>query len=139
MRAEYHFRLSGAEKQVHNPAGSAHALHFPAHGGQPAAFEPLSQKTAQTLLLTGGGVDGKQFFEEALEDNIEDELSYYDFEDDDEEEATRDLIRSRTYKQDTAWDIYQLDKNKLPTLDFNELGDMFYDNPDEFLEKYAIN
>ena len=77
--------------------------------------------------------------EEVLEDNIEDELSYYDFEDDDEEEATRNLIRNRTYNQDTAWDIYQLDKNKLPTLDLNELGEMFYNNPDEFLEKYAIN
>ena len=77
--------------------------------------------------------------EEALEDNIEDELSYYDFDDDDEEEATRNLIRSRTYSQDTAWDIYQLDKSKLPTLDFNELENMFYNDSNEFLKKYAIN
>ena len=91
------------------------------------------------LEMSYSVIESYSEIEEALEDNIEDELSYYDFEDDDEEEATRDLIRSRTYKQDTAWDIYQLDKNKLPTLDFNELGEMFYNDPDEFLEKYAIN
>ena len=91
------------------------------------------------LEMSYSVIESYSEIEEALEDNIEDELGYYDFEDDDEEEATRDSIRSRTYNQDTAWEIHQLDKSKLPTLNLSELGDMFYDNPDEFLEKYAIN
>lgn len=92
------------------------------------------------LEMSYSVIESYSEIEEVLEDYVEDELSYYDFEDDDdEEEATRDIIRTRIYNQDTVWDIHQLDKNKLPTLDFNELEDMFYNNPDEFLEKYTIN
>ena len=48
-------------------------------------------------------------------------------------------IREEVYGEDTAWDIHELDKAKLPTLNFNELNNMFYNNPNEFLELYAIN
>lgn len=103
-------------------------------------FEGTEEEAnARGLEMSYEVIEGYSEIEEALEDNIEDELSYYDFENDDEEEATRDFIRNRTYNQDTAWDVYQLDKSKLPTLDFNELENMFYNDSDDFLKKYAID
>ena len=103
-------------------------------------FEGTEEEAnARGLEMSYEVIESYSEIEEALEDNIEDELSYYDFEDDDEEEATRDFIRNRTYNQDTAWEVYQLDKSKLPTLDFNELENMFYNDSDDFLKKYAID
>lgn len=103
-------------------------------------FEGTEEEAnARGLEMSYEVIERYSEIEEALEDNIEDELSYYDFKDDDEEEATRDFIRNRTYNQDTAWDVYQLDKSKLPTLDFNELENMFYNDSDDFLKKYAID
>ena len=75
---------------------------------------------------------------DALEDDVKDQCEWenIDYEEGGEEV---DDIRDEVYGEDTAWDIHQLDESKLPTLDFNKLEDMFYNNPDEFLEKYAIN
>ncbi len=75
---------------------------------------------------------------DALEDDVKDQCEWenIDYEEGGEEV---DDIRDEVYGEDTAWDIHQLNENKLPTLDFNELENMFFNNPDEFLEKYAIN
>lgn len=75
---------------------------------------------------------------DALEDDVKDQCEWenIDYEEGGEEV---DDIRDEVYREDTAWDIHQLDESKLPTLDFNKLEDMFYNNSDEFLEKYAIH
>lgn len=74
---------------------------------------------------------------DALEDDVKFQCEQEDL---DYEEGGEEVdnIRDEVYGEDTAWDIHQLDKSKLPTLDFNKLENMFYNSPDEFLEKYAI-
>ena len=75
-------------------------------------------------------------------DSLEDSIREYCEEeglDYDENGEGVENIREEVYGEDTAWDIHQLNKSKLPTLDFNKLNNMFYNNPDEFLKKYAIN
>lgn len=74
----------------------------------------------------------------SLEDDIRQYCEEEDFDYDENGDEVED-IREEIYREDTAWDIHELDKIMLPTLDFNELNNMFYNNPDEFLEKYAIN
>ena len=74
---------------------------------------------------------------DVLEDDVKFQCEQEDLDYDEGGEEVDD-IRDEVYGEDTAWDIHQLNENKLPTLDFNELENMFYNNPDEFLEKYAI-
>lgn len=75
-------------------------------------------------------------------DSLEDEIREYceeeGFDYDENGEEVED-IREEVYGGDTAWDIHELDRAKLPTFNFNELNNMFYNNPDEFLKLYAIN
>ena len=73
-------------------------------------------------------------------DQLEDDIREYCEEeglDYDENGEEVENIREEFYGEDTAWDIHILDWTKLPTLDFNELDNMFYNNPDEFLKLYA--
>jgi len=74
----------------------------------------------------------------SLEDDIREYCEEEGFDYDENGEEVEN-IREEVYREDTVWDIHKLDKAKLPTLDFNELENMFYNNPDEFLEKYAIH
>lgn len=78
---------------------------------------------------------------EQLEDAVEDQFDFYDYdcEDENETQAVKDQIRDEIYSQDMAWEIYELDPNKLPTKDWKILIRMFTDDEDDFLEKYAIN
>lgn len=75
-------------------------------------------------------------------DQLEDDVKQYceeeGFDYDENGEEVED-IREEVYGGDIAWDIHELDKIALPTLDFNELNNMFYNNPDEFLELYAMD
>lgn len=75
---------------------------------------------------------------DALEDDVKFQCEQEDLDYDEGGEEVDD-IRAEVYGGDTAWNIYQLDESKLPTLDLGKLENMFYNNPDEFLEKYAIN
>lgn len=72
----------------------------------------------------------------SLEDNVREycEAEGLDYDEDGEEVEN---IREEIYGEDTAWDVHVLDWTKLPTLDFNKLNNMFYNNPDEFLKLYA--
>ena len=74
----------------------------------------------------------------SLEDNIREYCEEEGFDYDENGKEVED-IREEVYGEDTAWDIHELDKATLPTLDFNELNNMFYSNPDEFLELYAMD
>ena len=82
-------------------------------------------------------VDSYYDIRDALEEKVERicELEGIDLED----ESEVDEIRGEVYDEDAKWEIYQLDITKLPTVNTVELRDMFYNNPDDFLEKYAIN
>ena len=82
-------------------------------------------------------IDSYYDIRDALEEKVERicELEGIDLED----ESEVDEIREEVYDQDAQWEIYELDRIKLPTVNMVKLRDMFYNNPDEFLEKYAIN
>ena len=82
-------------------------------------------------------IDSYYDIRDALEEKIERicELEGIDFAD----ESEVDEVREEVYDQDAQWEIYELDRIKLPTVNTVKLRDMFYNNPDEFLEKYAIN
>ena len=75
---------------------------------------------------------------DVLEDDVKDQCEWENIDYDEGGEEV-DNIRNEVYGGDTAWDIHQLNDSKLPTLDFNKLENMFYNNPDEFLEEYAIH
>ena len=82
-------------------------------------------------------IDSYYDIRDALEEKVERicELEGIDLAD----ESEVDKIRGEVYDQDAQWEIYELDRTKLPTVNTVKLRDMFYNNPDEFLEKYAIN
>lgn len=87
--------------------------------------------------MAGDVIDSYYDIRDALEEEVERicELEGIDLED----ESEVDEIREEVYDEDAQWEIYELDITKLPTVNTMELRDMFYRNPDEFLEKYAIN
>lgn len=72
----------------------------------------------------------------SLEDDIREYCEEEGFDYDENGEEVED-IREEVYRGDTAWDIHELDRAKLPTLNFYKLSNMFYNNPDEFLKLYA--
>ena len=82
-------------------------------------------------------IDSYYDIRDALEEKVERicELEGIDLAD----ESEVDEVREEVYDQDAQWEIYELDRTKLPTVNTVKLRDMFYNNPDEFLEKYAIN
>lgn len=87
--------------------------------------------------MAGDVIDSYYDIRDALEEKVERicELEGIDLED----ESEVDEIRGEVYDEDVQWEIYELDITKLPTVNTMELRDMFYNNPDEFLKKYAID
>ena len=73
-------------------------------------------------------------YREIIED-LEESIEYYYLQD---EDADEDLIREDIYSENVAYTIFILDKDKLPTLDTNVLDSMYYNRPDEFIEKYSL-
>ena len=76
-----------------------------------------------------------------LEDDVEAQFDFYgyDCEDEVDEEGVKEYIRSEIYGQNTAWDLYELDENKLQTKDLRVLTNQFQNDEEEFLKLYAIN
>lgn len=72
---------------------------------------------------------------DALEEDVKDQCEWENIDYDEGGEEV-DNIRDEVYGEDTGWNIYRLDENKLPTSDFKKLEDMFYNSPDEFLREY---
>ena len=102
-------------------------------------FEGTEQEAeAEGLEMSYEVINDYSFIIDALEDDVKFQCEQEDLDYDEGGEEVDD-IRAEVYGEDTAWNIYQLDESKLPTLDFDKLENMFYRNPDEFLEKYAIN
>ena len=50
-----------------------------------------------------------------------------------------DDIRDEIYNSDMVYGCIELDLNKLPTLDIDELDRMFQEDEDEFIETYRLN
>lgn len=102
-------------------------------------FEGTEQEAeAEGLEMSYEVINDYSSIIDALEDDVKFQCEQEDLDYDEGGEEVDD-IRAEVYGEDTAWNIYQLDESKLPTLDLNKLKNMFYRNPDEFLEKYVIN
>lgn len=50
-----------------------------------------------------------------------------------------DDIREEVYNDDMAYGCIELDVNKLPTLDIEELEKMYYNDEDGFIEAYRLD
>ena len=50
-----------------------------------------------------------------------------------------DDIREEIYNSDMVYDCIELDINKLPTLDIEELAKMYYNDEDDFIEAYRLD
>ena len=74
-----------------------------------------------------------------LEDDVEAQFDFYgyDCEDEVDEEGAKEHIRNEIYSQNMAWDLYELDENKLPTKNLRILVDEFNNDEEDFLKKYA--
>lgn len=48
-----------------------------------------------------------------------------------------DRVRNFIFTDDREWEIYELDESKLPTKHYYELTDMFNNDPENFIDKYA--
>ena len=102
-------------------------------------FEGTEEEAdARGLEMSYEVINGYTDIIDVLEEDVKDQCEWENI---DYEECGEEVddIRDEVYGEDTAWDIHQLNENKLPILDFNKLEDMFYNNPDEFLEEYAIH
>ena len=50
-----------------------------------------------------------------------------------------DDIRKEIYNDDMVYGCIELDVNKLPTLDLEELEKMYYNDEDGFIEAYRLD
>ena len=102
-------------------------------------FEGTEEEAdARGLEMSYEIINDYECITDVLEDDVKDQCEWENIDYDEGGEEV-DNILNEVYGGDTAWDIHQLNDSKLPTLDFNKLENMFYNNPDEFLEEYAIH
>jgi hypothetical protein len=70
-----------------------------------------------------------------LEEMIHDQCDFEGIDDYLSDEADR--VRNFIWADDREWEIYELDESKLPTKHPSELTDVFNNNPEDFINKYA--
>lgn len=69
---------------------------------------------------------------DALEDYVQEACEDEGIEDE-------DGIREEVYNSDMVYECIELDVNKLPTLDIEELAEMYYNDEDDFIEAYRLD
>ena len=87
--------------------------------------------------LAADVVQGYTCIEEELEDSIQCECEADDIpygQGTEEEEAIRDEI----YAADAVYEVWELDVDKLPTTDVDELSEMYYNQEEEFLNQFRL-
>ena len=71
---------------------------------------------------------------DTLEDSIREYCEFYGVESEEEDD-----IREEFYNDDMVYGCIELDVNKLPTLDIEELEKMYYNDEDDFIETYRLD
>ena len=98
-----------------------------------------SEAEDEGMRLSYEVISSYSAIDEYIEGEVRSECEFNGIDYDDDEEASEvDTIRFQITSEDTAWTCTKLDESKLPTLDMVKLDRMLYDDPDEFLEKYAL-
>lgn len=74
---------------------------------------------------------------DSLEENVREECEAegIDYESND---SRVDEIREEIYREDYEIEVGLLDENELSTLDFDELSDLYWNDPDEFEKLYVL-
>lgn len=71
---------------------------------------------------------------DTLENSIREYCEFYGIESEEEDD-----IREEFYNNDMIYGCIELDVNKLPTLDIEELEKMYYNDEDDFIEAYRLD
>lgn len=71
---------------------------------------------------------------DTLENSIREYCEFYGIESEEEDD-----IREEFYNDDMVYGCIELDVNKLPTLDIEELEKMYYNDEDDFIETYRLD
>lgn len=82
-------------------------------------------------------IESYSSIQEHLEAQVREECEFNDVDYDEDREDVW-VIRDEVYDEDMEYGYIELDVNKLPTLDIEELDKMYYDYRDEFTDKYGI-
>ena len=82
-------------------------------------------------------IESYDSIQEYLEAQVREECEFNDV-DYDEDGDDVYFIRNEIYDEDMEYGYIELDVNKLPTLDIEELDKMYYNYRDEFTDKYGI-
>ena len=98
--------------------------------------EAESEKEALTYAkeLSYNVIESYSCIQEDLETEWRDACDFDNIEDLDSDAAQE--LREEIFSQDLDYGCYELDKEKLPTLDEKELEEMLYDDFEDFVKKY---
>ena len=82
-------------------------------------------------------IESYSLIQDYLEEDVRETCEFNDV---DYNEDGEDVwfIRNEVYGEDMEYGYIELDVNKLPTLDIEELDKMYYNYRDEFTDKYGI-
>ena len=74
---------------------------------------------------------------EELEREVQEEIDFNDTVNWTEERIEE--LRAEVYNDNVYYNVYQLDEEKIKDDSYEQLEEEFYNDPEEFLEKYAIH
>ncbi len=76
-----------------------------------------------------------------LDESVKDEIDFYELsEENNEDSEAIDQIYNDIYNADIAYDIYEIDEEKIKNLEKNSLEDLdelLWDSPEEFIKQYT--
>lgn len=132
MKKEFFWAIKGFDNYFEGMYGM---IEYEIFKGTEFEAENEGMRLSYEVISSYSAID--EYIEEEVRSECEFNGIDYDY-DDDGEASEVDSIRSQFTSEDTAWTCTKLDESKLPTLDMVKLDRMLYDDPDEFLEKYAL-
>ena len=132
MKKEFFWAIKGFDNYFEGMYGM---IEYEIFKGTESEAEDEGMELSYRIISSYSAID--EYIEEEVRSECEFNGIDYDY-DDDGEASEVDSIRSQFTSEDTAWVCTKLDESKLPTLDMVKLDRMFYDDPDEFLDKYAL-
>lgn len=132
MKKEFFWAIKGFDNYFEGMYGM---IEYEIFKGTEFEAENEGMRLSYEVISSYSAID--EYIEEEVRSECEFNGIDYDY-DDDGEASEVDSIRSQFTSEDTAWTCTKLDESKLPTLDMVKLDRMFYDDPDEFLEKYTL-
>ena len=130
MKKEFFWAIKGWDVYFEGMNGM---IEYEIFKGTESEAEDEGMELSYRIISSYSAID------EYIEEEVRSECEFNGIDYDDEDVAGEvDSIRFQITAEDTAWVCTKLDESKLPTLDMVKLDRMLYDDPNEFLEKYAL-